>query len=245
MLSDSETDTIGQEPEEVNVKVKAEILAPEEDIRKRIEIVVDSVQKFKSAYVETRKTVKEQLEDIVYLGINEYMMEQKDLRDLIDEVFAARGVSLSWLRRLLPDVLKDTSKVRLDYKHKRESKQREQLTVLSQKQGPASENIKGANTEVAEQPLSPTEMHSTTIYEETDTRMSEYDVRVIKEELRKAGEQIKSLQQRVKNLEAPFIANANLILKKKDIPVVAEIDPLHKEIISIEVCFPWIPKMKE
>jgi hypothetical protein len=131
MLSDSETDTIGQEPEEVNVKVKAEILAPEEDIRKRIEIVVDSVQKFKSAYVETRKTVKEQLEDIVYLGINEYMMEQKDLRDLIDEVFAARGVSLSWLRRLLPDVLKDTSKVRLDYKHKRESKQREQqLDIL-------------------------------------------------------------------------------------------------------------------
>ena len=62
--------------------------------------------------------------------------------------------------------------------------------------------------------------------------------------LRKAREQIKSLQQRVKSLEEPFIAKANLILNKKDIPVVAEIDPLHKEIISIEVGGPWIPKMK-
>jgi hypothetical protein len=52
MLSDSETDTIGQEPEEVNVKVKAEILAPEEDIRKRIEIVVDSVQKLHFKFIE-------------------------------------------------------------------------------------------------------------------------------------------------------------------------------------------------
>ena len=225
---------IGEVHEEV--KVKSEILTPEEDIRKRIQIVVDGVQKFEIVYLETRKTIKEQLEDIVNLGINEYKMEQKDLRDLIYEVFEERPVSFSYLRKLLPDVLKDTSKIRLDYKHKRELKQREQHTVLSQKQEPAGENVKGTNTEVAEEPLSPTEMHSTTIYEETATR---------EEELRKAREQIKSLQQRVKSQEEPFIAKANLILNKEDIPVVAEIDPLHKEIISIEVAVPWIPKMKE
>jgi hypothetical protein len=101
------------ETEEKNEEEKAEVdtMNPDEDIRKRIAEIADIIQKFRCIYEETRQTVKEQVIMIVDLGIKKYGMKPIDLRDLIIEVFEERNVSLRYLRKLLPDVLKNVSNI--------------------------------------------------------------------------------------------------------------------------------------
>jgi hypothetical protein len=227
MLFDNETDTIGEEHEEV--KVKAEILTPEEDIRKRITKVVDTVKEFSSEYEKIRTKVKDQLLEMIDLGINQYEMEPKYLRDLIDEAFAERGVSLRYLRKLLPDILKDTSKIPLSHIQRQQLKQQQEgQTSQFQKQEITSEaaNINAASTEVRAEALSPTDMHTNTT-EDSCTMSQESETVSSKEELTRAYEEINRLGE-------PFTAKTFLKRRGYLIPIVATIDPLKKVIISIQ-----------
>lgn len=224
LQSDNETEieTINHEHEGENTKVDINI-KHDEDIRKRIEVVAESVRKFQSVYVETRKTVKEQLEEIVDLGINQYRMKQAHLRDLIDEVFSEQHVHPSYLRKLLPDILKNTSKGRLDYKQKRELAQQREQQLRLKEQGikPEGDNIKGDISENSAK--------------EVLTTTAEFETIALNEELRRAHEEIKRLQDKVQKLEEPFTARAILELRGKDVPIVATVDPLNRNISSVEI----------
>lgn len=225
--SDNESEIETEEHEEE--KVKIDRVNPEEDIRKRIEVVVDTVQEFSSGYEKTRKTIKEQLGDIVTLGINKYGMKREHVRDLIDRAFEERRVDLRYLRKLLPDMLKDTSKTPLSHIHRQQLKQQqEQQTFHLQKQEtpPEVANINVVSTEVGAEALPLSDMQITET-EDSYTMAQESDTRALEEELRMAHAEIKRLQK-------TFPANAFLKFRGKLIPIVATIDPSRKVIISVK-----------
>jgi hypothetical protein len=187
----------------------------EEDIRKRIEVVADTIREFEDVYVKTRKTVKERLTEIVNIGLKQYKMEPMHLRDLIDRTFAESGVNMSYLRKLLPDILKHTPKGRLDYKHKRELRQQERQQSQFYPQELPPETYMQRTTSNAE------------VGEQESIEGAE------KEEL-KIYEEMKRLQDKVAELGEPFSAMAILQLGRRDIQIIAKIDPLKKEISSVE-----------
>jgi hypothetical protein len=49
-----------------------------------------------------------------------YKMQKDDLRKLTVEIFEYHGVSPNWIRELLPEGLKYTSKTRISYLHRQE-----------------------------------------------------------------------------------------------------------------------------
>lgn len=235
LQSDSETEIETIEQQEKRTKVIINI-NQEEDIRKRIEVVVDAVQKFERTYVETRTTVKKQLEELVDLGINKYKMEPMHLRDLIVEAFKERDVSLRHLRRLLPDVLKYTSRTPLTTIQRQKLKQQQQAQALQlrkQEIRPEVSIINSESTEVRAEALSPTVMQ-TTATEVSYTMAQEPDTGALKEKLRMAHAQIKRLEDMLQDVGKPFTKNAFLKRKGYLIPIIVTIDPLKKAIISVQ-----------
>lgn len=236
MQSDSETEIETIEHQEKRTKVGINI-KHEEDIRKRIEVVVEVVQKSEDAFVETRTTVKKQLEELVGLGINKYKMEPMHLRDLIVEAFEERPLSLRHLRRLLPDVLKYTSRTPLTTIQRQKLKQQQQarqaLQIRKQEIRPEVSNINAESTEVRAEALIPTVMQ-TTATEDSYTMAQESDTRALKEKLRMAHAQIKRLEDTLQDVGKPFTKNAFLKRKRYLIPIIVTIDPLKKVIISVQ-----------
>ena len=78
------------------------------------------MRKWNEETVKVRKTVREQLEEITNLGLNKYHMKRTELRKLVEEIFRIHGVSDSWLRKLLPVELKDSSKTRISYQQRQD-----------------------------------------------------------------------------------------------------------------------------
>lgn len=203
----------------VEVRVKSDSVSPEEDIRQRTEVVVDTVEKVQRIYLETRKTIKEQLEEIRDLGINRYGMEPTHLRHLIDEVFKERHVNSSYVRKLLPDMLKDSSRIPLSHKQRQELKQQQEQQVLLLQR---------------EKIMTEANVQRTTLNEEIATISQESGERTEKEALRRACEEIERLHDEVQKLRQPFNARALLTIRGIPTPMVIRIDPINKKIISIK-----------
>ena len=88
---------------------------PQDELKKKIVTLANDMRIWNSFNVRTRKKVKEQFEEILDLGLNKYKMDKTDLRKLVANIFLIHGVSESWLRKLLPVELKDTTKTRISY----------------------------------------------------------------------------------------------------------------------------------
>lgn len=85
-------------------------------------------------------------------------MEAMRLRDLIVEAFEDRNVSLRHLRRLLPDVLKHTSRTPLTTIQKQKLKQQQDQQALQlgkQENRPEVSNINAESTKVRAEALLP------------------------------------------------------------------------------------------
>ena len=211
-------------------------MAPEEDIRKRLQVVVDTVQKSECEYVEACTSVKKQFEELLDLGLNKYKMEPMRFRALIIEAFQQRGVSLRHLRRLLPDVMKYTSRTPLTTIQRQKLKQQQDehaLQLGKQEIRPEVSNNNAESTEVRAEALSPTVMHTTTT-EDSYTMAQESDTGALREELRMAHAEIKRLEDMLQDVGEPFTKNAFLKRKGNLIPIVVKIDPLKKAIISVQ-----------
>jgi hypothetical protein len=61
-----------EEQEEEEEKTKVDTINQEEEIKKRITTLADTVNNFQIEYVKTRKTVKEQLLEIRDLGLHRF-----------------------------------------------------------------------------------------------------------------------------------------------------------------------------
>ncbi len=198
---------------------------------------MDAVKDFGNMYEKTRATVKKELEEIVNLGINKYEMEPKHFRDLIIGAFEERSVSLRYLRRLLPDVLKYTSRTPLTTIQRQQLKQQQQeqqaLQLRKQETRPEVTNINAESTETSVEALLPIVMQ-TTATEDSYTMAEEPDTRTLEEELRMAHAEIKRLEDMLQDVGKTFTKNAFLKRKGYLIPIIVTIDPLKKAIVSVQ-----------
>jgi hypothetical protein len=117
---------------------------PKAELKQKIVSLADTMRKWNDETVRVRKTVKEQFEEILDLGLNKRKMEKTELRRLIEEIFRYYSVSESWLRKLLPIELKNTSKTRISYLQKQQiEKESQRLLQLQQQQNLGSQQESG------------------------------------------------------------------------------------------------------
>jgi hypothetical protein len=234
-----------------------DLLNPKDELKKKIVFTAYTIRNWHDETLKARKSVKEQLEEILDLGLNKYKMQVTELRELVEKIFLYHGISESWLRKLLPVKLKDISKTRISYQQKQEIEKEQQR--LLQKQASQSQQ----ESEIKEYGLSDSGVAESFSYQpaglelkpsssedgqgleiqnelgndlllEGSPSSSRESVR-IQSELSETNKRIERLQQDVRQLSEPFVAKAYLQAAEQDIPLVARIDPVKKVITSIQV----------
>jgi hypothetical protein len=239
-----------------------DLINPKDELKKKIVNLAGTIKKWNEETVKVRKSVREQLKAITDWGLNEYKMQKKDLRNLINKIFLFHGIHPSWVRKLLPVELKDTSKTRLSYLQKQEiKKERHRLLQLHPKLQQRSEikeySLTDGSTVVANEIQSlPSQLNSrhqlvsqeytssdgsAKISETSKPRISmsedisKIELKIAQGKLDNAIKEIDRLQIRVRQLSEQFIAKTYLQAGDQDIPLVAQIDPVKKIITSIQI----------
>jgi hypothetical protein len=219
-----------------------DLMDPQDELKKKIVNLADTIRKWNEDHVKVRKSVREQLKEIRHVGLNKYKMQKDELRNLVYAIFRYHGISESWIRKLLPVELKDSSKTRLSYLQKQEiEKERKRLLQQYpelQQQATRSRHESemrdythphGCTVEsVSYQSLEPEIIPSSSqVRQELET--------YAQSELSGTNKRIERLQEDVRRLSEPFVARAYLQTAEQDIPLVARIDPMKKIITSIQV----------
>src|SRR5918995_7338863 len=221
---------------------------PRDELRKKMVTLADTIREWSNETNRVRKTVKEQFVEIRNLALNKCKMEKTALRRLVEEIFLIRGVSDSYLRKLLPAELKDPSKTRISYQQKQEIEKERQRLLQERALGsqheseirkydvPNSSTVESASFQhlmPETTQLSPETGHGedidyTSKYhsqdQETQSSSHSNDL-IIQSELGEAYKKIEKLDAEVRRLSEQFIAKANLQAYTETIPVVVHIDP--------------------
>ena len=220
-----------------------ELMNPKDELKKKIVNLADTMRKWNEETVKVRKTVREQLEEITNLGLNKYHMKRTELRKLVEEIFRIHGVSDSWLRKLLPVELKDSSKTRISYQQRQDiEKESQRLLELQQQQDlgsqheseiresshPNAESLSGQFTEEeirVEELEYPSEYHSQNheILSSSDSKEPDDAYK----------NKIEKLEADVRRLSEQFVAKGNLQASTKTFPLIAHIDPVKRKITWI------------
>lgn len=235
---------------------------PKDELKKKIVALANTMREYNEKTKEARKSVREQLKDIVDLGLNQRKMEKTELRKLLNEIFLYHGIHESWLRKLLPEGLKDESKTRLSYLQKQEI-ERERQRLLQQQQQETSEScnesilpdgsiaISATDEDLNKDTSSSSVLESkqeselegriqkddVIVYEDQDTTIitPTNNVSAIKDVVQEASKKVVRLEAEVRRLSEPFVARASLRSLSKEVLVVAQIDPVEKVITSIQI----------
>ena len=230
------------------------LINPKGELRKKIVDLAGTIRKWNEETVNVRKSVRDHLKAITDLGLNKYKMQKTELRKLTEEIFRYHGISRSWLRKLLPEGLKDTSKTRLSYLQRQEiEKERQRLLqqrALESQQESARENILSNESTMESVLYKPTKLelnqpslvdkqglemqNAWNIDHKANSSESEESF-TIQNKLDEANKRIDRLEKEVQLLTKPFTANAYLQVADQDIPLVARIDPIKKVILSIQI----------
>jgi hypothetical protein len=117
-----------------------DLMNPKDELKKKIVAVASTIRNWYDETRKARKSVREQLQEVVDLGLNKYKMQKPELRELTEEIFRYHGISESWLRKLLPEGLKDTSKTRISYLQKQEM-EKERQRLLQQKASESQQEL--------------------------------------------------------------------------------------------------------
>ncbi|MGB7665172.1 MAG: hypothetical protein WBL67_20750 [Nitrososphaeraceae archaeon] len=194
-----------------------------------------------------RKTVREQLEEITNLGLNKYHMKRTELRKLVEEIFRIHGVSDSWLRKLLPVELKDSSKTRISYQQRQDiEKESQRLLQLQQQQDLGSQheseiresshpNAESLSCQFTEEEIRVEELEYPSEYHSQNHEMLSSSDSKEPDKVRDAYKnKIEKLEADVRQLSEQFVAKANLQASTKTFPLIAHIDPVKKEIKQIQ-----------
>jgi hypothetical protein len=226
---------------------------PMVNVRKKIETLALTIRRWNDETIKVRKTVKKQLEEILELGLNKYNMEKTELRNLINEVFEIYGISSSWIRKLLPTELKDTSKTRLSYLQLQEielerqrllheatePKQTSETKVYRRHDNFTAEENSGDQQSGQELKLEEIKKELGTEYTQTSLVhkiiSSAEDPTRIAHQLNEAKRIIGRLEEEVQWLSKPFVAKSHLQAADQDILLIAQIDPAKKVILSIQI----------
>jgi hypothetical protein len=100
-------------------------------LEQKINELATTIRGTEDIYKDRKKTITQQLQDIKLLA-SDLNVDNIQLRRMIIECFIDIGVSLSWLRKLLPEDLKLTEHRRKDYL--RQQRQQDQHQALQQQQ---------------------------------------------------------------------------------------------------------------
>ena len=162
--------------------------------------------------------------------------------------FEYHGISESWIRKLLPEGLKYTSKTRISYLQRQEiEKERQRLLQKQASQSSQQESDQGSTQilldsqdrlETGEYITADTvsKTHQLQELEESasddDTRN---DFKTTQNKLFEANQNIERLREDVRRLSERFDATAYLQTAEQDIPLIAQVDPVKKAIISIRI----------
>jgi hypothetical protein len=232
-----------------------DLINPKDELRKKIVNLANTIRKWNEERIRVRKSVRDQLIAIADLGLNKYKMQRVELRKLTEEIFRYHGISESWLRKLLPKELKDTSKTRISYLQKQEM-EKERQRLLQQKTSESRQELEiRENVQSNDITIEPGS-HETTklglnlsssvdkqglglqnawkIDHKTNSSVSEESFS-IQNKLDEANNRIVRLEEKVQWLSKPFTASAYLQVSDQDIPLVVQIDPVKKAIISIQI----------
>jgi predicted nucleic acid-binding Zn-ribbon protein len=210
---------------------------PKDELRKKIVTLADTIREWKNETARVKKTVKEQFVEILNLGLNKYKMEETALRKLVEEIFLIHDVSESYLRKLLPEELKDPSKTRISYQQKQEiEKERQRLlqqrALGSQHESEIREHDFPDDSTAESISLRPLEPEIIQLSSETGHKIDNESTE-LQSELSEAYKKIEKLETDVQRLSEQFIAKANLQAYSETFPLVAHIDPVKKIITRI------------
>jgi hypothetical protein len=231
-----------------------ELMNPNDELNKKIVTLANNTRIWNNISIKASKSFKTQFEEILDLGLNKYKMEKNELRRLIEQIFLFHGVSESWLRKLLPVELKDSSKTRISYQQ-RQNIEKERQRLLQQRALESHhesdtgeyDNHSGSLAESASYP--PTELVPTTSslemrqdletqYTENNSPLSEVSSPssiTMQNEPKEANKRIERLEKEVQWLSKPFTTKAYLQAADQDILLIAKIDPVKKPITSIQI----------
>jgi hypothetical protein len=225
-----------------------DLASPKDELKKKIVTLADTIRKWNAETVKARKSVRTQLKEIADLGLNKYKMQKTDLRDLVVEIFRYHGISESWIRKLLPEGLKYTSKTRISYLQRQEiEKERQRLLQKQASQSSQQESDQGSTQilldsqdrlETGEYITADT-VSKTHQLQELEESASDDDTRndskTTQNKLFEANQNIERLREDVRRLSERFDATAYLQTAEQDIPLIAQVDPVKKAIISIRL----------
>jgi hypothetical protein len=227
-----------------------DLMNPKDELKKKIVNLADTITKWNEETVKVRKTVREQLEEIANLGLNKYHMEKTDLRRLVEKIFRIHGVSDSWLRKLLPVELKDSSKTRISYLQRQEIEKERQRLLQQQASESQLEYRHSDDYKVESVSYRPSELELTppssevrhgleTQYASGNDSLDHKVLSpskgsvIIQNELNEAYKKIEKLEADVWRLSEQFVARANLQALSETVLVIVHIDPVKKAITSI------------
>jgi hypothetical protein len=232
-----------------------DLMYPKDELRKRIVTLADTIMKWKYVTVKASKSVRTQLMEIVDIGSNKYNMQTTDLRNLVYEIFRFRGVSDSWIRRLMPEGLKYTSKTRISYQQKQEiEKERQRLLQKQASQSqqeseikeydlpdgsvagsfsyqPIGLELKPSSSEDGQRLEIQNELGNDLLLGGSPSSSKEYFR--IQSELSAANKKIERLEDDVRRLSESFVAKTCIQARTRNIPLIVKIDPVEKVITWI------------
>lgn len=231
-----------------------------DELKKKIVTLAGTMIEWNKKTKEARESVRKQLRDILDLGLNKRKMEKTELRELINEIFEYHGIHQSWLRKLLPEGLKDSSKTRLSYLQKQKmEEERRRLPLMQQSSEPQRQEFE-TETEYETLPYgstmvsspyqsqdssSPLSLESTKehvtgyeaeTYQPTDPKTSvlpsEESGKTIQDKLNAANMRIEGLEAEVRLLSEEFVTKTPFHIFDEDVLLAIRIDPIKKVIIE-------------
>lgn len=215
-----------------------DLMNPKDELKKKIVVLANTMRQWNEQTKKARKSVKEQIKDIIDLGLKRKMGET-ELRKMIDEIFLYHGIHPSWLRKLLPEALKDTSKTRISYLQRQEIEKEQQrlLQQISQSQQESNPRTSSSlslepSMEFGSGEYTPTN-YAVIKCDSPDENTSTEENKMIANRSNETNKKIQELESQVQQLSEPFIARANLQTPTQDIPLIAQIDPAERVITWI------------
>jgi hypothetical protein len=210
-----------------------DLLDPKDELKKKIVNLAGTIRKWNEETVNVRKSVREQLKAITELGLNKYKMQRTELRKLTEEIFRYHGISESWLRKLLPEELKDTSKTRLSYLQKQEIEKERQRLVQQYPELRERSEMKERPLPVVESTTDQSSISQELQSQEYESfQLPSHQTSVLAQDNNK--DKIEKLEKEVHRLSEAFVAKAYLQIMDRAIPLIVQVDPVKKVITSIQ-----------
>ena len=219
---------------------------PTDELKKKIVDLAVTIREWNIETRKVRKIVKKQFEEILSLGLKKRNMEKTALMRLVEDLFRIHGVSDSWLRKLLPVELKDSSKTRISYQQRQDiEKESQRLLQLQQQQDLGSQheseiresshpNAESLSCQFTEEEIRVEELEYPSEYHSQNHEMLSSSDSKEPDKVRDAYKnKIEKLEADVRRLSEQFIARITLQASSKTFPLIAHIDPVKRKITWI------------